>query len=251
MSFLRNIFRGRDTPPEYIGGRAVKSDAAIYPMIKDSKWPYAAHVKCMPFVQQGNRHELVIVFARDAGSRFEYITADDLEQPEINKDFQKWQEHIDQYPFEIEVSETLGGRVIMASGKDFSAEKILSSAFLAHAGKILNTDKLIISVPRRRCLMITGFYESFNLLESFFYLHFTAWRDDTYGNEPITEMVFIAEKNALKYAVPLGFRIEVYEDKRKGERMLTYSTMDELLDEDQRINFQMIMERNKIPVVLP
>jgi hypothetical protein len=44
----------------------------------------------------------------------------------------------------------------------------------------------------------------------------------------------------------LGFRINLYE--RDGQFKLVYSTLDELFNENGQIDFQSIMERNKIPV---
>jgi hypothetical protein len=87
------------------------------------------------------------------------------------------------------------------------------------------------------------------MLENFFYFHFVAFREEDYGNEVITEMVFVADANKVEYAVPLGFRMNLYE--KDGQRKLVYSTMDELFDEKGQVNFQKIIEKNKIPVTLP
>ncbi|MBO9635728.1 MAG: hypothetical protein J7578_21670 [Chitinophagaceae bacterium] len=246
MGIFKKLFRKSSTP---VPQKIEKDKVPVYPMIKDARWkgtPYAMHY---PFVQLGEALELAIVFAQDAGDKFEYLTKDDMLNEEINKNFHNWQENINHYPFEIEIAEDLRNRVIFASGQDHSAEKILSAAFLAEACKVLNTDKLIISIPRRRCLMITSYHEDFLMLETFFHLHFIAYREEEYGNEVITEMVFVADKDKVQYAAPLGFRINMYE--KDGQRKLVYSTMDDLFDQNDQINFQSIIEKNKIPIQLP
>jgi hypothetical protein len=113
----------------------------------------------------------------------------------------------------------------------------------------LNTDKLIISAPRRRCLMITSYHEDFQMLETFFQLHFIAYREEDYGNEVITEMVFVADDKKVEYAIPLGFRINLYE--KDGKTKLVFSTMDDLFDENDQINFQQIIEKNKLKILYP
>jgi hypothetical protein len=226
-----------------------KDKVLVYPMIKDARWRGTSRVVHYPFVTNGDSLELTIVFAQDAGDNFEYIMPADLENEAVKENFNKWKQNIDNYPFEIERSQTLDNRVIFASGNDHSSEKILSAAFLAEACKALNTDRIIISAPRRRCLMITSYHEDFPMLENFFYFHFVAFREEDYGNEVITEMVFVADTNKVEYAVPLGFRMNLYE--KDGQRKLVYSTMDELFDEKGQVNFQKIIEKNKIPVTLP
>ena len=245
MGFFKKIF-GKPTPET---SPIEKDKVPVYPMIKDARWQGTSLAVHYPFVKLGDNLDLAIVFPQDAGDRFEYLTPHDLHNEAIKNNFEKWQSNIDQYPFEIESPEQLKNRIIFASGQDHSAEKILSSAFLAEACRVLNTDKLIISTPRRRCLMITSYHEDFLMLETFFHLHFIAYREDDYGNEVITEMVFVADNKKVEYAVPLGFRINMYE--KEGQRKLVYSTMDDLFDENDQINFQKVIEEKKIPVIYP
>ena len=245
MGFFKKIF-GKSSPETPV---IEKDKVPVYPMIKDARWQGLQHAVHYPFVKFGDTLDLAIVFPQDAGERFEYITPNDLQDEAIKINFEKWQSNIDQYPYEIEVSEQLKKRIIFASGEDHSSEKIFSSAFLAEACRVLETDRLLISAPRRRCLMLTSYHEDFLMLETFFHLHFIAYREDDYGNEVITEMVFVADNNKVQYAVPLGFRINMYE--KDGQRKLVYSTMDDLYDENDQINFQKIIEKKKIPVTHP
>ncbi|RFS26681.1 hypothetical protein DVR12_02520 [Chitinophaga silvatica] len=248
MGFLKKLF-GKSESNNPPAPDIEKDKVPVFPMIKDARWKGMPYAEYIPFVKWNDTLDLALVFVQDAGDKFEYITKTDLENEAIRENFNKWQDNINNYPYEFEVSEELNGRVIMAPGEDHSSEKILSPAFLAEACKRLKTDKIIISAPRRRCLMITSYHEDFLMLETFFYLHFIAFREEDYGNELITEMVFVADENKLQYAVPLGFRINLYE--KDGQKRLSYSTSDDLFDENDQINFQKIIERNKIRVLLP
>lgn len=246
MGFFDKLFK-KDAPKP-LAEEIDKAELLVYPMIKSAEWKGIGLVKAQPFVSINGQLDLAIIFAQDAGERFEYITEADLQKPGVSENLNRWQQNINEYPYEMVLAKSLENRVITASGEDHSAEKILSSAFLAETCRALNTDKLVISIPRRRCLMITSYHEDFNMLETFFRLHFDAWRDEEYGNELITEMVFLADESKVTYAVPLGFRINLYE--KDGRFKLSYSTMDDLFDENDQINFQKIMERNKIAVSL-
>lgn len=245
MGFLKKLF-GKSEPSAPAVMDIEKDKVPVYPMIKDARWQGTAHALHFPFVNIGGTPDLVIVFPQDAGESFQYITPKDLDNEAVKSNYEKWQENIDQYPYEFEKPERMNGRILFAAGEDHAAEKILSPAFLAAACKELNTDMIVISAPRRRHCMITSYHEDFLTLEYFFHRHFIAWRENEY-HEVITEMVFVADATKVLHAVPLGFRINLYE--KDGQFKLTYSTMDDLFDENGQINFQAIMEKNKVPVI--
>ncbi len=244
MGFFDKLFKKEVAEPA--AEEIDKSKVPVYPMIKRADWKGIGLVRSQSFLNIGEKPELAIVFAQDAGNSFLYITESDLKLPGITENFKNWQKNIDAYPYEIVLAASQDNRVFTASGEDHSAEKVLSPAFLSEACRVLNTDRLIISMPRRRCLMVTSYYEDFQTLENFFRLHFAAWEEEDYGNEQISDMVFTANRDSIEYAVPLGFRIILYE--RDGQFKLVYSTLDELFNENGQIDFQSIMERNKIPV---
>lgn len=245
MSFFDNLFKKDKPEPEK---EIDRSAIPIYPMIKDADWQGMNLAAKQPFVTIDGHLKLALVFAQDAGDRCQYITMDDLQKPGIPENFERWQNNINEYPCEISLPQAFENRLITTSGKDFAAEKILSPAFLAEACRALNTDKLVISIARRRNLMITSYHEDFNFLEEFFWQHFRIWGKDKYGDEPITEMIFLANQHKVEYAVPLGFRLNLYE--KDGQQKLSYSTMDDLFHGSEQIDFQRIMERNKIAVTV-
>lgn len=246
MGFLKKLF-GKTEPSAPADADIEKDKVPVYPMIKDARWQGLPHTVHLPFVNFGDTPDLAIVFPQDAGDRFQYITPKDLENEAVRSNFEKWQKNIDAFPFEFDKPEGMDGRVIFAAGYDHSSEKMLSPDFLAAACKELNTDKIILSAPRRRHMMITSYHEDFVTLEFFFYRHFVDWRENA-DHEVITEMVFVADAEKVRYAVPLGFRINLYE--KDGNFKLSYSSMDDLFDENGQIDFRTIMEKNKLPVLL-
>jgi len=246
MGFFDRLFKKEVAEPAF--EEIDKSKVPVFPMIKRADWKGIDLVRSQSFLNIGEKPELAIIFAQDAGNSFVYMTESDLLLPGVAENFKNCQKNIDAYPYEIVLAASLGNRVFTASGEDHSAEKVLSPIFLAEACRALNTDRLVISIPRRRCLMVTSYYEDFQTLENFFRLHFVAWEEEDYGNEQISDMVFLANSDKVEYAVPLGFRILLYE--RDGQFKLVYNTIDDLFDESGKIDFQSIMERNKIPVFI-
>lgn len=243
MGFFKKLF-GKTEPAANIV--VEKDKAPVYPMIKDAGWAGMPHAAHLPFVKMGDALALAIVFPQDAGDKFEYLTTKDVENEAVRANQENWRQNIDEFPFEFE-KEGNDERTLFAKGYDFSAEKMLSPAFLAAACKALNTDKIIISAPRRRHMMITSYHEDFVALEYFFYRHFHAWHGNT-DHEVITEMVFVADAEKVRYAVPLGFRINIYE--KDGQFKVSYSSMDDLFEANGEIDFRKIMENKKLPVLI-
>lgn len=94
--------------------------------------------------------------------------------------------------------------------------------------------------------MATSYHEDFKMLENFFFTHQDAWKDNADGGELITEMVFVANKCGILYALPPDFRINLYE--KDGNYKILYSTTSDLLEQGEQINFQAMLDRNKINI---
>ena len=69
--------------------------------------------------------------------------------------------------------------------EDFSSEKILCQSHMMKAHQLLNAEELLVSIPRRRCMMVTSTKADKDVLNKFLQLHNHAWRDESYGNAPI------------------------------------------------------------------
>lgn len=104
----------------------------------------------------------------------------------------------------IEISNHFSDPVLLASGDDFSAEKILDKTFLLEAQQTLNAGEIVISIPRRRCMMIVNRHCSKETLGKFMQLHGIAWQEDNYGNAPIFNGLFLAKDGQAQEVILLN-----------------------------------------------
>ncbi len=240
MSFFKKLFGSSENEKQQKSETELpdKKNFKIYPRIKNREWdalPITYHIPL--------GGDLVLVFIQDINERITYLMDDEIDSPEIKQQIKQWKENINEVPFELFSSESWESRVYFNQPGDYSNEKVFDPAFIRKACELLKTDKLIISVSRRHRMQLTSYHEDFQLLERFFFNHFSVWRDSGLVDEVISEMVLIAEKDRVTHIVPMGFRMNLYE--KDGKKILDYSTTEDLGD---KIDFQQIIEKNKIAV---
>lgn len=238
MSFFKKIFSGKDTSKYApVDETPVdKSEFRVYPRLRSNQWKALDYIYHIPLAG-----DIVLCFIQDINDNMAYITKEEAEN--LTAQISKWKENIEKESFNIFSTDEWENVAVFNKPGDFSTEKIFDSIFIEDACKKLNADKLIFSVSRRYRTMATGFYQSFEEIERFLYKHFSTWRDEELGGDPITEMVLIAENNCITHIVPLGFRMNLY--KKDDRVLLSYSTMNEIISEG-KIDFKKIMEDNKI-----
>lgn len=176
----------------------------IYPILKPGNWVgvKAGALKQTILGTQENP-ELVIAFGYDAPTNFVFLTPKDIEGKDPNVLLQEAFDNLESYLQDFEVSATLNNRVLLASGKDFSSEKILCKSHMMKAHELLKSNELLVSIPRRRCMMVTSKHENKELLNTFIRLHKDAWEDDSYGNPPIMYALFIVVDGQIEGIIPL------------------------------------------------
>ncbi|MBK9254676.1 MAG: hypothetical protein IPM42_04250 [Saprospiraceae bacterium] len=160
--------------------------ADIYPILKPGDWVgiKAGALKQTLFGSQ-EAPQLVIAFGYDAPDNFIFLMPKDIEGKDPNKVLQDAYANLEAVPSEFVFSESLNNQVLTASGHDFSSEKILCQSFMLKAHKLLQAEELLVSIPRRRCMMVTSKQASEEILNKFIQLHDHAWKDGSYGNAPI------------------------------------------------------------------
>jgi hypothetical protein len=121
MGFFDKLFNKPKPEPQPapITSAVDKVNDPVYPMLKAGNWRGIGHAQSLPYVMEDGGLHLAIVFAQDAGERFEYITKPELEKPDVQENYAKWQSNIDAYPYEIVLAESLDNRVLTASGRGF------------------------------------------------------------------------------------------------------------------------------------
>lgn len=77
----------------------------------------------------------------------------------------------------------------------------LTSMNKAHA--LLGSSELLVSIPRRGCMLVTARDSDISVLETFTYFHNQAWNDDSFGNAPIINQFFVVQDGQLVGALPL------------------------------------------------
>lgn len=128
----------------------------------------------------------------------------DLEGKDPNQILCEAYQNLAEAPSNFEISEKLDGKVLTASGHDFSAEKILNKEHMLKAHELLQAEELLVSIPRRRCMMITSKAVDEQTLNIFAALHDNAWKDDSYGNPPIIDGLFVVINGAINGFIPLS-----------------------------------------------
>lgn len=176
----------------------------IYPILKPGNWVgIKAGAVRKTLLGTPDNPELVIAYGYDAPTNFVFLMPQDLEGKDPDTIINEAFRNLEEYRQEFEVSATLNGRVLLASGQDFSSEKILCKSHMVKAHELLKADELLVSIPRRRCMMITSRKEDRELLDLFIRLHKDAWGDDSYGNPPIINALFVIINGEIDGVIPL------------------------------------------------
>lgn len=184
----------------------IKSGAInkIYPILKPGDW-VGIKAGCLKQTLFGtpDTPTLVLGFGYDAPSNFIFLMPSDLEGKDPDALVKEAYDNLENFKQEFEVSTALNGKVLLASGGDFSSEKILCRSHMLKAHELLGTNELYVSIPRRRCMMITSKSADKELLNTFLALHNHAWEDASYGNAPILNALFIVIDGNIDGMIPL------------------------------------------------
>lgn len=175
----------------------------IYPILKPGDWVgiKAGALKQTLLGTQENP-ELVVAFGYDAPSNFVFLMPDDLEGRDPNQILKEAYDNLEKIESCFDVSDKLNKQVLTASGNDFSSEKILCKSHMLKAHELLNAKELFVSITRRRCMMVISKHADKELLNTFINLHKHAWEDESYGNAPILNALFVVIDGQIDGVIP-------------------------------------------------
>ena len=195
MNFIKKIFGSQDkTHEEHLAESLSKIESGevtrIYPILKPGDWvglQYGAISQTIIGTEEAP--ELVIGYGYDTPSDFIFLSADMLKGKTQEEIFDEAFNNLEE--FKAPLNEVVPGKVIISDGADFCSEKILSKAFMLDLHKRLNAEELWVSIPRRRNMMVTSRKAEPEILEHFMSVHTGTWEDDSYGNAPIINRLFV------------------------------------------------------------
>jgi hypothetical protein len=203
MGFLKRIF-GSGTPESdkktAAEIRQVQSnpDSKLYPVLKPGNW---VGIKGGCFYQTvlGTKEnpELVMAFAYNMPNNFVFLNKDDIADVEPAKVLGTAIGNLEEFPVQYDLLPQLNNKVMTCSGTDFSSEKILDKQFMIKVQEVFQSAAIIVSIPRRTTMLIAAGDAGEKLIGKMTLLHNKIWKDDSYGNAPIMNGMFIVRDGKI------------------------------------------------------
>ena len=134
---------------------------------------------------------VVVAFGYDTADNIIFQSDEALSDEQIEKKMDEAYANLDALPAAFSVIESASGKILNASGEAYSSEYMLSKKLMMDAHRLLGTDELLVSVPRRTCMMTIPKSANRELVAKFLSMHLEAYDDDSYGNAPITDLIFV------------------------------------------------------------
>ena len=180
------------------------SDKKIYPILKPGDWVgLKAGALSSTLIPSENGAEVVIAYGIDTPDNFVFLTKKHLETMDAKQITQEAFQNLENYDIGLEFVASLDNKAVGANGNDFSSEAILSKTHMMKAHQMLDADELLVSIPRRTCMTIISRDVDEETMNTFAYLHNYTWDDDSFGNAPITNSLFIVKEGSIVGHIPL------------------------------------------------
>lgn len=185
----------------------VKSEGEpkIYPILKPGDWVgiQAGALKQTIFGTQENP-ELVIAYGYDTPENFVFLMPRDLEGKDPSEILRSANENLENFEQGFDMTDDEHGKVLYASGQDYSSEKVLSKSHMMKAHELLGAKELLVSIPRRTCMYIIARDADQAHLDTFIKVHKHTWQDDSYGNAPIIDAFLTVIDGEIDGMIPLS-----------------------------------------------
>lgn len=217
MSFLKKIF-GKTTKSEkdefkYIGDNVdpekdnkFKSDLnkiksgeinEIFPILKPGDWiGIKTGALRQTIIGDKENPKLVVGFGYDAPNNFVFLNYSEYQESDkLEKMVEKAYDNL--FKYEVTFNEVVPNKVIIIDGQDFCSEKILDTEFMRALQNKMGGEKLVVSIPRRRCMMVTNSFEEQGIFEQFMSVHKSTWKNDSYGNAQIMNSLFVVKNGEI------------------------------------------------------
>jgi len=194
MGLFRKIFpRGKTTPAEESGLEKslseidTQSDPIIYPILKEYNWVAKPFAVYKHYMDSDKPPVPLIGFGYDTTDNFIFLTQDKLGERSIDD---LYAESLSNLQKEEAEWENFTDFMLTASGKTFSSEKILDPEFLKDAQTRLDTDEILVAVPRRTVIYAARADLAEQQMAKFKHIVAYTLKDDSFGNAFITNLLF-------------------------------------------------------------
>lgn len=189
---------------EKLAQQAESGAHKIYPILKPGDWVgiRAGAVKSN-LIGTDEDLKVVVGFGYDTPDNFVFLTHQHLEKLDPDEVLQEAFKNLEEFETEFTAVEKLENKVLISSGLDFCSERILSPKHMLKAHNMLGADEILVSIPRRTCMMVVARHADTQLLGTFINLHVGTWEDDSYGNAPIANLLFVLKEGQIVGTIPL------------------------------------------------
>jgi hypothetical protein len=169
----------------------------VFPILKPGDWVgIKAGALRQTLIGDKENPKLVVGFGYDAPSNFVFLNYSDYQDRE-NLEKMVEQAYDNLYNYEVTLNEVVPNKVIIIDGQDFCSEKILDVNFMRALQNKMGGVKLVVSIPRRRCMMVTNSFEDEAIFNQFLSVHNKTWSDESYGNPPIINSLFVVKDGEI------------------------------------------------------
>jgi uncharacterized protein YtpQ (UPF0354 family) len=170
----------------------------IYPLLKPHDWPHAQHVAHRRLSDKAPRVPIV-AFGFDAGNQYQFVPARDVNDIEALYSEALANLAVLNYPWEL--GDSHGLRFATSSGKEFSAERLLDKQAMLQCQRLLESDRIVVSAPRRTCLFATRYGLLDEAMSLFVQLVMHTYNDDSYGHAPISPAMFVVQDGVIQSVI--------------------------------------------------
>jgi hypothetical protein len=124
----------------------------IYPLLKPHDWAHQDLVAHRLISDKVPGIPLV-AFGFDAGDNYQFVSGKDVDDIDRLNEEAMGNLAALRYPWEL--GDSHGLRYAASSGNEFSAEQVLCPSAMLEAHRLLESDRIVASAPRRTCLFAT------------------------------------------------------------------------------------------------
>jgi len=204
---MSNTIHGPEKTPEEIAKiveQTKSNDTKIYPILKPGDWVgLKAGALNSTLIPSEDGAEVVIGYGMDTPDNFVFLTKKHLETMDGKQITQEAFTNLANCDTGLEFVGALDNKAVGANGNDFSSETILSKTHMLKAHAMLDAEELLVSIPRRTCMTVISRQADEETLNKFVFLHNHTWEDDSFGNAPITNSLFIVKEGTIVGHIPL------------------------------------------------